>query len=160
MLLGTVDQFAPLEYFHEALAGRNLSAVRAYHVRKRQERLYAAVICIQRHGSDAVRPFGQPYAVEDGPDRVRAHELGAVEQGETFLGLEPDGLPAQFLPDLGGRTDLTFVQHFSQADERQAEVGERGEVARRAQRALLVDDRQDVLVEHVDQTLDSDQLGS
>ena len=160
VFLGAVYQFASLEYLHEALAGRNLSAVRAYHMRKRQERLYAAVICIQRHRSYAVGPFGQPDAVEDCPYCVCAHELGAVEQGETLLGLKPDGFPAQFLPDLGGRTDLAFVQHFSQADEWQAEVGERGEVARRAQRALLVDDRQDVFVEHVDQALDSDQLGS
>ena len=91
---------------------------------------------------------------------MRAHKLGAVQQGKAFLGLETDGLPAQFLPDFGRRPDLPLIKHFAEADERQAQMREGGEVAGRPERSLLVHYRQDVVVEHIDEPLDRDQLSS
>ena len=125
-----------------------------------KEGLDASVICIEGHRTDSVGPLGQAYAFEQGPDRMRAHELGAVQQGKAFLGLEPDGLPSQFLPDFGRRPYLSLVQHFTEADQRQAQMCEGSKVTGSPERPLLVNDRQDVVVEHVDESLDRYQLGS
>ncbi len=91
---------------------------------------------------------------------MRAHELRSVQKGETLLGLKADRLPTHFVPDLLARADLAFVENLSESNERKAEVGEGSEVSGRTQRTLLIDNRQDVVVEHVQKSLDSDQLRS
>ena len=158
MLLGPADEFAAFQGGHEFLAGLDLARVGADEVRQRQERFDAAVIGVQGHRGDAVRPGGEPHALEEGIDGVGAHELGAVQQRQAFLGLERDGLPALFGPYLRGGADLALIQNFAQADEREAQVGEGSEVAGSAEGTLLVHDRKDVLVEHVDEPLHRDEL--
>ena len=74
------------------------------------------------------------------------HELGAVQEGQTFLRLERDGLPALLDPYLRSGTDAALVQDFAQADEREAQVGEGSEVAGGSERTLLVHDREENLL--------------
>ncbi len=47
--------------------------------------LYAAVVCLQRHRSDAVGPFGESVALDQGPDGMGAHKLRSIQEGESFL---------------------------------------------------------------------------
>ena len=53
-----------------------------------------------------------------------------------------------------GLAHVALVEHLGLADQRAADVGERHEVAGRAARAALGDQRQDVVVEQVQQPLD------
>ena len=92
------------------------------------------------------------------PDAVCAHELGAVQQGQPLLGFEPDRLPAPLGQHLGGRPDTAFALHFAQSQQRQAHMRQRRQVARSAERSLLVDHGQYVVVEKVDQPLYGRQL--
>ena len=91
---------------------------------------------------------------------MRAHELGSVQQGKAFLGLQGDGLPAHLIPDFLAWPDLAFIKDFSEPDQRQAQVGEGSEVSGCTQGSLLVDYRQDVVVEHVQKPLNRDYLCS
>ena len=87
-----------------------------------------------------------------------AHELRTVQKCQAFLGLQLDGIPAQLFPYIGRRTDLSFVQHFSKADERKAHVGKGCQVSGSPQGTLLVHDGKHIFVEHVNQTLHGDKL--
>ena len=127
-------------------------------MRQRQERLDPAVVGVERHRADAVGPAGEPHALENRPYGVGAHELRAVQQSQAFLALEADRFPAEFGPDFRGRPDGALAEHFAEPDERQTQVRQRGEVAGGAEGTLLVDDRKDVVVEHVHQALHGDEL--
>ena len=99
--------------------------------------------------------------LEEAPDGVAAHELGAVEEGEAFLALQLDGLPAfggvDFL-DVAAAAFPVDVAHAEDGGEH--EVGQGAEVAAGAEGALLVDHGQDVLVVAVDEALHGLQLGA
>ena len=56
VLLGPADEFAAFQGGHELLAGLDLARVGADEVRQRQERFDAAVLGVQGHRGDAVRP--------------------------------------------------------------------------------------------------------
>ena len=158
MFLGPADEFTSFQDVHEFLAGENLPFVRAQVVGEGKEWFDAAVVGVQRHGANQVGPATEAHAFEDAPDGVGAHELRAVQQRQALFALQADGFPAQFFPDIGGRTDFPFIQYFSQADERQAQVGQGSQVPGGAQRTLLVNHGQDILVEHVNKALHRDKL--
>ena len=151
---------ASFEELADACRCLDLALVRTDLMDLRIERLDAAVVCLKRHRTDLVGPVGKPFRLDKGPYRMRAHELSSVEKGETFLRLKADRFPSHLLPDFSGFLHLSFIQHFSHADQRQAEVGEGSEVAGGTERTLLVDYREDVVVEHFDKSLDRHQLHS
>ena len=160
MLLGPADEFASFEQVHEDPGGLHLALMRAEFVRQRQEGFDAAVVGFERNGSDDVGPPAEALRLDEAVHRMGAHELGPVEKGQPLFALQGDGLPAEFFPYFGGRTHRSLVQHFAQADEGQAHVGEGSEVAGGAQGSLGIDYRQHVFVEHVHEPLYSGQLGS
>ncbi len=73
------------------------------------------------------------------------HAVGAVDQCKTFLGLQRDGGDA--------RGDHRFGA-IALADQGQADVSERGEVATGAERAMFVNGRDDVGVEQSQDRVD------
>ncbi len=85
--------------------------------------------------SDAKRPL-----VAEGPERQ--HSLGAVEQAEALLGPQVDGsqpVPLQYLAGVG---HPSFILEKALSDEGQRQMGEGGEIARGAHRALAGHHRQ------------------
>ena len=109
VLLGPTDELTAFQGGEEPFPGLDLAGMRPEEVRQGQERFDAPVVGVQGHRGDAVGPPGEPHALEEGVDGVGAHELGAVQQREAFLGLERDGLPALFGPYFRGGTDLPLV---------------------------------------------------
>ena len=160
MFLGTADEFAAFQHFQESFCRGQLPFMGTDAMTERQEGLDAAVVGFERHHADQVGPFREALGLDERPDGVGAHELGSVEQGQAFFRLKADGLPTELFPDLGGGTHLAFVANFAHADDRKAQVGQGREVAGGTERALLVDDGQDIVVEHVDKPLNGDQLGA
>ncbi len=124
------------------------------------ERLHTAVESLQRHGADPVGGAAQPPGPDERPDTVGAHELRAVQQGQSLLRLELNGAPPLRLQHLGSGNDLPFILHLAQTEQRQAQVGQRCQVARGAQRPLLIDDGEDIGVEKIGQTLDGAELNA
>ena len=117
------------------------------------ERLNTSVECLQRDSTNHICPFAESFRLNQRPDSICRHELRAVQQRQTFLGLQADRFPTHFFPYILAFAALPFVVHFAHADERQAEVCQRSQVARGAQGALLVNNGQDVVVEHIDEAL-------
>ena len=91
---------------------------------------------------------------------VGTHVLRVVEQGQTFLRGHRDRLPTHAVKHLGTADDLTLHFHFTFAHERQAQMGQRHEVARSTERALTIDHGRDVIVEEVDKALHSVELAA
>ena len=83
-----------------------------------------------------------------GQDAHAGHELGAVDEGEAFLGGEFDGGEAGAGEGLLAGQDLAFELGAAFAHEHEGEVGKGGEVARGADGTLRGDDGMDAAVEH------------
>ena len=96
--------------------------------------------------------------LEQRPNSEGTHILCSVEQGETFLRGELYRLPVVCLQCLGSRNHLALVFHLAQTYERQTEVCPRHEVARSAKRALHIDNRINVVVEEIYQSLHGVEL--
>ena len=64
-----------------------------------------------------------------------------------------NGLPAFLLQNCCAGHNFAFKLYFAQANQRQAEVGKRHEVAGCAQRSLHINNGVDVVVEEVDESL-------
>ena len=158
MFLRTGDQLAAFEQTADVAGRGELALVRADQMHLVAEGFDAAVESVERQRADAVGPLAQAARPDQRPDAVCAHELGAVQQGQPLLGFEPDRLPAPLGQHLGGRPDTAFALHFAQSQQRQAHMRQRRQVARSAERPLLVDHGQYVVVEKVDQPLHGRQL--
>ena len=89
---------------------------------------------------------------------MSAHELRTVQQRKAFLRLELHRLPSELCPYFSRRTYLALVVYLSEAYERKAHMRQRSEVAGSSKRTLLVYNREDVVVEHVNKALHCDQL--
>ena len=122
------------------------------------ERLGAAVEGFERQGADGIGPLAEPLGLDHGPNAVGAHELRAVEQRQPLLGLQLDGLPPHFGQHLRSRAHLALMLDLAEPEKRQAHVGQRRQVARSTERTLLIDNREYVVVEEVDKTLDGSEL--
>ena len=158
VLLGPGNEFAAFEQAAEVVARLNLSPVRADLLDAVHEGVDASVEGFERQGGDEVGPAREALGLEDGKDAVGRHELRAVQQGQALLAHQADGFPAEFVQHADGLAFPAFVVDVAHADEGQEEVGQRGQVARRAQRAAVVDDGQDVVVEEVQDALHGDDL--
>ena len=160
VFLRAVDQLASFQNLEKTFRGGELSSVGTDAVAERQEGLDTAVVGFERHRADQIGPFREAFGLDERPAGVGAHELGAVEQGQAFLRLQADGLPAHLFPHFGSGAHLPFVADFTHPDNREAEVGEGSQVAGGAERALLVHHGEDVVVVHIDDPLHGDQLGA
>ena len=90
---------------------------------------------LQRLEGERARDVRRPGESLRPNDRQRAdggHELGPVDERQAFLGLQLDRLEAGADERLGPREDVAVDLRVALADQREREVRERGEVARRA----------------------------
>ena len=83
----------------------------------------------------------------------RGHELRAVDEREPLLGLEADGLEPDGVEGVRTRQPRAVEPRLALADEREREMGERGEVAGRAHRSSRRDDREHAAAEALEQEL-------
>ena len=123
-----------------------------------EEWLNTAIEGFQGNRTDKVGQIAETEGLQQYISAVAAHELRAVEQGQTFFRLQGDGLPTELVENLLCWNDFAFIMHFSQAEQRQHEVGQRCQVAGSAERALVVDHGQHIIVEEVDEALDGHHL--
>jgi hypothetical protein len=94
-----------------------------------------------------------------GPDQRegadRDHPLRAVHERESFLRLELERTQSRPAEPVGSRLRGAVAREQpSEPDQRQRQPGERREIARRPERALLRDGGDDVAVQHLDHQLD------
>ena len=80
-----------------------------------------------------------------------AHQLRPVEEGEALLRLEDERVEPLFAQREQGRHDVAAQLHLAAPDQGQREVGERREVARRADTSLGGHDRVDPELEEPQQ---------
>ncbi len=161
VLFVAADNLAAVGVFADGCGGFELAFVGAHHVEAFEEGFDAAVECIEAEGEQHVGLFAETLGFEDAPGGVAAHELCAVEQGETFFALQLDGLPAELGVDFFDIATTAFVVDIAQAEDGgEHEVGQRAEVAAGAEAALLVDDGENVVVVAVDETLDGLELST
>jgi hypothetical protein len=109
---------------------------------------------LQAHGPHHVGGERESQRVVVGERPDARHELRAVQQRQALFGSESDGLqpgPSQRLRP--GTRPGAVDRRLSLADEDEGEVGERGQVARRAEAAARGNHRVDGPVEHADQEL-------
>ena len=109
---------------------------------------------VGRGGADQVGEAHEAPRFEGGEREQRGHRLRAVDQRQAFLGLQDEGREAGAREPFGARHLDAAGAHPSLAEERQRQVGERGEVAARPHRAAARHDRQHLLVEQREQGLD------
>ena len=94
----------------------------------------------QRHGAGHVGQPREPAGVEHGQHAQPRHEMRAVEQGQSFLGLERQRPHTGGLQRLSGGHSPPVGHRLALADEAGGHVSERGQVTRRSHRSLLGDD--------------------
>lgn len=152
------DDFGTCHQIADAFGCGKLTVMRADGVHLVGERLDAAVEGVERYTADGVGGTAQLVGFNKRPHGVCGHELSAVEECQTLFRFQGDGFPAEACIDIGSRLFLAFEIHFAKAEQRQGHMGKRGEVARRAKRTLLIYSRQNVVVIHIDQTLNGNQL--
>ena len=161
MLFVTTDNLAAVEHFAHGGGGLQLTLVGAHHMEALVEGLDAAVEGIQRKRKHHVGLTAQAAGLEEAPHGERAHELGAVQQGETLLALQLNGLPAFLGVDFLDVAATAFVVDVAEAEDGgEHEVGQGAEVAAGAEGPLLVDHGKHIVVVAVDETLHGLQLGA
>ncbi len=97
----------------------------------------------------------QPVEIGDGEHEHAEHPVGAVDQGEPFLGPQDERLEIR-LGEGGGAVDQAAVgaARLALAEQHQRDRGQRGEVAAGAERAVLGDHRRESRVEQAEDRLD------
>ncbi len=153
VLFLALDDFRTFQQRAEYAGGLYLALVGTHLLDLGEEGLDAAVEGFEAHCAEEVEAVHQVPAVDEGLDAVGAHELCAVEQGQTLFGFQLDGIPAEDVECLFAADFLAFIHHVAFADEREEKVGQRGEVARSAERAAVVDHRENIVVVEVEDTL-------
>jgi hypothetical protein len=100
----------------------------------------------------------QVVQVGQGEDQHPQHAVGAVDERQALLGLEGQRRDAGLAEGLGGRAgDAVGVDDLALADQRERAVGQRREVARGAERAVLAHHRGDAGVEQREDRLGDDR---
>lgn len=161
MLFVALDEFATLEVVAYGLGGLELSLVRTNHVEALVEGLDTAVEGVEREAEHQVGLLAEATGFEQRPHGKAAHKLGAVEEGEAFLALQLDGLPAFGLVDLLDVATTAFPVHVAHAEDGgEHQVGQGAKVAAGTEATLLVDHRKHVVVIAVDEALNGLQLGT
>ena len=120
--LGLPDQFAAFQQFGNPCSRPNLPLVRPNRVYGVRERLNSAVVGLQRHGADLVRPIAQTLTLQERPHGKGIHVLRSVEQGKSLFGHKLDGFPAHSLQYVCSGKDFPSIFNFSHPDKWQREV--------------------------------------
>ena len=141
---GPVRSGAAVQPFADPGGHYGLSRLRAGSVHPGIEGLQAAVKRIQGKGGAYVGPVPQGETLGHQPNGMGHHELGPVDQSQSFFGAQFQGLPSQALQGLCGRHRLAFQHHFPLAYQRQTQVGQGGQIAGRTQRTAFVHHREAV----------------
>ena len=158
MLLGLLDEFAPIENVADVFGGVHLSLVRTHRMDGMMEGFDTSIVGIEREGSNVVGPVAELCGVDNRPAAECCHVLCAVKQSQSFLRVQLDGFPVLEFKQFFSAHATALILHFAETNEGEAEVSERDKVTRRADRALHIDDGEDVVVEEVDETFDSVEL--
>ena len=130
MRLVTFNHLAAFQVFAESRSGIHLALVTAYLLDFRIERLDAAIKGFQRQSPDQIGHLAQMLRLHHVVHRKRAHELRAIEQSQTFFGCQFYRLPAMLGQDFRSRAFFPVHPDFAQADQRQAHMRQRSQVAR------------------------------
>ena len=161
VLFVSLYQFTALGIFANGSGSLQLTFVRTHEMQAFIERFYTAIEGVKAQAQYHIGLTAQTLRLKQAPDSVAAHKLSAVEKGQTLFALQLDRLPAFggiYLGCLAAAAfpvDLTHTKH-----RRQHQVGERTQVAAGAKAALLVYNRQYVIIEAVDKTLHGLKLGT
>ena len=117
--------------------------------------------CPWRHrptGDPATRAAARQSSAANNPSkRQSGRDLGAVQQGQTFLGLQHQRLKPRRRQPFRRRNGLAADRDFADADQGRRQVGQRRQIARSADGALGRDHRQDAMIGESQQQLDHDQ---
>ena len=153
------DDLAALGVATDGGGSFELSFVGTHHVKALVEGLDAAIESVEAEGEEHVCLTAETLGFENTPHSVAAHELGAVEKGETFFALQFDGLPTKLVVDFLHIATTAFpIDVAKTEDGGKHEVGQGTEVAAGTKAALLVDDGENIVVVAVDKTLNGLEL--
>ena len=133
---------------------RRLARMRPQGVQAGVERPHAAQQSLHRQGARQVGRLGQAPGPVQGEHPESEHPLGAVEQAQPFLGAQGERGEVVSGQHLRRRAGLPRDAQQALADERPGQVGEGGQVTRRAHRPLPGDHRQQVEAQKVEEPLD------
>ncbi len=133
MLLGLCGNLAVFENVAYAFGHGYLTRMMAHFIDLFAEGLYAAVERVETHGRYHLRHADESVGTCCRPYAVSRHELCAVEQREALFRLQMYRLPAQFGKNIGCGAHFALVFNLAHADERQAQMCQRSEVARGAE---------------------------
>ncbi len=145
---------AALEEAPQVAGGGRLAGVGPRGVDARVEGDVGALEGVEGQGTDDVGRASQAPGLGHREAADRGHELRPVDEGQPLLRLEHERAEAGGAEAVGAREPALLEDALALADQDEGEVGERGEVAARADRALRRDDRVDAAVQQLDEELE------
>ena len=152
-LAGSVDELAALEITEDDAGRLDLSLMRTDGMHSGGEGFLAAVEGLEGDGGYLVGNGRDLPGMTQAPYGVGQHELGAVEKGQAFFRCQRQRLPAEEFLQFASGISPALVVKLAEPQQRQAHIGQRGQVAGRAERALLIYHRNHSLIEEVHQPL-------
>ena len=150
-LAGSVDKLAALEIAEDDAGRLHLSLMRTDGMHTGCEWLLAAVEGLEGDGGYLVGGRRDMLRMTQTPYGMGQHELGTVEKGQTLLRRQCQRLPAEEFLQLASGISPALVVKFAETKQRQTHIGQRGQVAGRAERALLIYHRNHSFIEEVNQ---------
>ena len=124
------------------------------------ERHVAALGGIDRQGSRHQGRRQTIFRREQSQQGQSGRDLGAVQQGQTFLGLQHQRLKPRRRQPFRRRNGLAADRDFADADQGRRQVGQRGQIARSTDGAFGRDHRQDAMIGESQQRLDHDRTNA
>ena len=119
VFLLSLDNLRAFQQMADMGGGQNLSYMRSYQMHVEVEGLDTSVEGFQGYCTNDVGQPGEFLGFQQQPNGITAHELGAVEQGQTFFRLQGDRFPAEFLVDFFSGVFLSSVVNFAHANQGQ-----------------------------------------
>ena len=142
-----------VEQREDVRGGGRLPRERPELVDARQEAVARGLQRVDRQRAGHVGRLGEPPRTHDPERRERAHELRAVDEREPFLRFEAERLEPRPRKRVAALEQLAVEPRTPFADEREREVGQRSEVAARADGSAARHFRDDAAAETVEQQL-------
>jgi hypothetical protein len=100
----------------------DLSAMRTGCVNALVECGWRAAQCFERHGSGEVEELGDAEGAVKRERSGCSHRLCAIQERESFLGFEREGLDSGGLKGATGSGALALIDHLAFADESECQV--------------------------------------
>ncbi len=114
---------------------------------------------LEAHGGRNIGHLGKMDGIIDRQPADGGHHLGAVDQRQTFSGLQLNGLQTALAQHLLAGHFLPFIKRFTQTDQNQRQMGQRRQVAAGTHRPFVRHHRANAPVEKRDQMLERFQAG-